>query len=242
MSIRSTNPVCHWSTAFASLLCPGSVPVAAVKAPCPERDPRSGSTPVARGRQHVGWTRAAGTHPLHARRERRSEPMNATPALPIVTIQFGNLETFCDELATRGPNIEPVVRICQQVHRGQSDTHGPLPIEHVFGHVSYLRRTADVLQMRSCTCTSGSAGRTPTRRLTVPRSRCAWIRCTTACASDVRPSGTRWLTAAPTCNPEHSRERAVRVAVSSAPQARGLLTECCGRAGRTKHRPGRPPE
>ena len=73
--------------------------------------------------------------------------MNATPALPIVTIQFGNLDTFCDELAARGPNIEPVVRICQQVRRGESDSHGPLPIEHVFGHVSYLRRTADVLQV-----------------------------------------------------------------------------------------------
>ena len=29
--------------------------------------------------------------------------------------------------------IEPVVRICRQVRHGQSDTHGPLPIEHVFG-------------------------------------------------------------------------------------------------------------
>ena len=66
---------------------------------------------------------------------------------PIVKTQFGNLETFCEELAARGLNIEPVVRICQQVRAGQSDTHGPLPIEHVFGHVSYLRRTADVLHL-----------------------------------------------------------------------------------------------
>jgi hypothetical protein len=44
-------------------------------------------------------------------------------------------------------HIEPVVRICQQVRHAQSDTHGPLPIEHVFGHVSYLRRIADVLQV-----------------------------------------------------------------------------------------------
>lgn len=70
-----------------------------------------------------------------------------TSTNPIVKTQFGNLDTFCDELAARGPNLEPVVRICQQVRPGHSDTHGPLPIEHVFGHVSYLRRTADVLQL-----------------------------------------------------------------------------------------------
>src|SRR5207245_2431251 len=68
-----------------------------------------------------------------------------TPA--VVSVQFGNLDTFCEELAARGPNIEPVVRICQQLRQGQSDSHGPLPIEHVFGHVSYLRRTTDVLQV-----------------------------------------------------------------------------------------------
>ena len=71
----------------------------------------------------------------------------ATIPTPVVGVRFGNLKTFCDELAARGPNLEPVVRICQQVRRGQDDTHGPLPIEHVFGHVSYLRRTADVLQV-----------------------------------------------------------------------------------------------
>jgi hypothetical protein len=70
-----------------------------------------------------------------------------SPTPLFVSVQFGNLETFCEELAVRGPNVEPVVRICQQVRQGQSDTHGPLPIEHVFGHVSYLRRTADVLQV-----------------------------------------------------------------------------------------------
>ena len=72
--------------------------------------------------------------------------MPTIPA-PVVGVQFGNLETFCDELAARGPNVEPVVRICQQLRQGQSDTLGPLPIQHVFGHVSYLRRTADVLQV-----------------------------------------------------------------------------------------------
>jgi hypothetical protein len=66
---------------------------------------------------------------------------------PIVKVQFGNLDTFCDELAARGPNVEPVVRICQQVRNAQSDTHGPLPIEHVFGHVSFLRRTPALLQV-----------------------------------------------------------------------------------------------
>jgi hypothetical protein len=71
---------------------------------------------------------------------------NMSPS-PIVRIQFGNLDTFCDELASRGPNVEPIVRICQQVRPGHSDTHGPLPIEHVFGHVSYLRRIADVLHL-----------------------------------------------------------------------------------------------
>ena len=65
----------------------------------------------------------------------------------VVRVQFGNLETFCAELAARGPNLEPVVRICQQVRRGQDDTRGPLPVEHVFGHVTYVRRTADVLQL-----------------------------------------------------------------------------------------------
>ena len=71
----------------------------------------------------------------------------ATIPAAVVGVQFGNLETFCDELAARGPNVEPVVRICQQLRQGQSDTLGPLPIQHVFGHVSYLRRTADVLQV-----------------------------------------------------------------------------------------------
>ena len=71
--------------------------------------------------------------------------MPDTPTPLVVTVEFGNLDTFCEELAERGPNIEPVVRICQHVRHGQSDTHGPLPIEHVFGHVSYLRRTEDQL-------------------------------------------------------------------------------------------------
>ena len=73
--------------------------------------------------------------------------MPDTPTPLVVTVEFGNLDTFCEELAARGPNIEPVARISQQVHHGQSDTHGPLLIEHVFGHVSYLRRTEDVLQV-----------------------------------------------------------------------------------------------
>jgi hypothetical protein len=71
----------------------------------------------------------------------------ATIPAPVVGVQFGNLETFCDELAARGPNVEPVVRICQQLRQAQSDTLGPLPIQDVFGHVSFLRRTADVLQV-----------------------------------------------------------------------------------------------
>ena len=73
--------------------------------------------------------------------------MNATPSSPIVTIDFGNLDTFCEELAARGPNIKPVVRMCQQIRQGQSDALGPLPIEDVFAHVSYLRRCSDVLQV-----------------------------------------------------------------------------------------------
>ena len=43
---------------------------------------------------------------------------------PVLTTRFGNLDTFCEELAERGPNVEPIVRICQQVRSGQSDTHG----------------------------------------------------------------------------------------------------------------------
>jgi hypothetical protein len=66
---------------------------------------------------------------------------------PIVKVQFGSLDRFCEELAARGPNVEPVVRICQQVRAGQSDTHGPLLVEHVFGHASYLRQTADALHL-----------------------------------------------------------------------------------------------
>lgn len=73
--------------------------------------------------------------------------MTTTPPSPIVRVQFGNLDTCCDELAARGPHIEPVRRICQQVRQGQSETHGPLPIEHVSGHASYLRRTAGVRQV-----------------------------------------------------------------------------------------------
>ena len=65
----------------------------------------------------------------------------------IITIQFGDLDTFCEELTARGPNVESLVRICQQVRSGENQTHGPLPIEHVFGHVSYLRRTAEVLHV-----------------------------------------------------------------------------------------------
>src|SRR5919201_1170736 len=73
--------------------------------------------------------------------------MSSIPTPLIINVQFGNLDTFCDELAARGPNVEPVVRICQQVRNAQSDTYGPLPIEHVFGHVSFLRRTPDLLQV-----------------------------------------------------------------------------------------------
>jgi hypothetical protein len=73
--------------------------------------------------------------------------MHTTPTTPVVSIRFGNLETFCAELAERGPNVEPVVRICQQVRQAESETYGPLPLENVWGHVSYLRRTGDVLQV-----------------------------------------------------------------------------------------------
>ena len=51
--------------------------------------------------------------------------MHSNAASPIVSIRFGNLDTFCEELAARGPNIEPVVRICQQVRRGHSEDLGP---------------------------------------------------------------------------------------------------------------------
>ena len=70
-----------------------------------------------------------------------------TRGTPVVRVQFGNLETFCDELTLRGPNVEPVVRICQQVRQSESDAREMVPIEDVFGHVSYLRRVADVLQV-----------------------------------------------------------------------------------------------
>ena len=73
--------------------------------------------------------------------------MSNIPAIPVVSVQFGNVDTFCDERVNRGPNVEPIVRICQQVRSGQSDTHGPLPIEHVFGQVSFLRQTGELLQV-----------------------------------------------------------------------------------------------
>ncbi len=73
--------------------------------------------------------------------------MNEPLLTPLVKVQFGNLDTFCEELAARGPNVEPVVRICQQVRQGQSERHGPLPIEHLFGRVSFLRRTGHLLQV-----------------------------------------------------------------------------------------------
>ena len=73
--------------------------------------------------------------------------MNTSAGIPVVRVQFGNVGAFCQELAARGPNVEPVVRICQQVKQGHSDNLGPLPIEHVFGHVSFLHRAADVLQV-----------------------------------------------------------------------------------------------
>ena len=59
MFIRSTNSVCYWSTGLASLLWPGSVPVAEIKAPCPKAT-RTGHELVAPGRQHVDGTRPLG--------------------------------------------------------------------------------------------------------------------------------------------------------------------------------------
>lgn len=73
--------------------------------------------------------------------------MTNASTTPIVTTRFGNLDSFFDELTARGPNIEPIVRICQRLRTGHSNEHGLLPIEHVFGHVSYLRRMADVLHV-----------------------------------------------------------------------------------------------
>ena len=52
--------------------------------------------------------------------------------IPVLTTRFGNLDTFCEELAERGPNVEPIVRICQQVRSSPTETHGPVPIEDVF--------------------------------------------------------------------------------------------------------------
>lgn len=54
--------------------------------------------------------------------------MSNIPAIPVVSVQFGNVDTFCDELVNRGPNVEPIVRICQQV-------------------VSFLRQTGELLQV-----------------------------------------------------------------------------------------------
>ena len=73
--------------------------------------------------------------------------MSNIPAIPVVSVQFGDVDTFCDEPVSRGPNVEPIVRICRQVRSGQSDTHGSLPIEHVFGHVSVLRQTGELLRV-----------------------------------------------------------------------------------------------
>jgi hypothetical protein len=83
--------------------------------------------------------------------------MGSLPAPLMVSVQFGDLDTFCDELGARGPNVEPVVRICQQVSLAHSDTQAVLPMQHVFGHVSYLRRRRRAAGHGAapgrCTCT-----------------------------------------------------------------------------------------
>ena len=109
--------------------------------------------------------------------------MHSNAASPIVSIRFGNLDTFCEELAARGPNIEPVVRICQQVRRGHSEDLGPLPIEHVFGHVSYLRRTEDVLQVRALHLHLGERWAYPMPPLIAPKSGPASTSSMTGCGN-----------------------------------------------------------
>jgi hypothetical protein len=111
------------------------------------------ATPLGAGNQ-AGLRMRGAPHPYATSRTSltsavKGDPqsMSSNSASPIVKVRFGNLDTFCQELAERGPNVEPVVRICQQVRTGEHTDHGPLPIEHVVGQVSYLRRAADVLQV-----------------------------------------------------------------------------------------------
>jgi hypothetical protein len=97
--------------------------------------------------------------------------MSNSSTTPLVKVPFGNLETFCEELAERGPNVEAIVGICQQIRRGEHTDHGPLPIEHVYGHVSYLRRVADVLQVTVLHLYVGQRWAFPDNTLIALRSR-----------------------------------------------------------------------
>jgi hypothetical protein len=131
--------------------------------------------------------------------------MHTTSTHPLVSIRFGNLDTFCAELAERGPNVEPVVRICQHVRQAESDIYGPLPLENVWGHVSYLRRTGDVLQVSALHLYLGQrgayAGGTPDRADVKTRIDQLYDRVRGLCHT--RP--TTWWTAACIRSPEHNR-------------------------------------
>jgi hypothetical protein len=131
--------------------------------------------------------------------------MGSLTAPLMVSVQFGSLDTFCDELGARGPNVEPVVRICQQIRLAHSDTQAVLPIEHVFGHVSYLRRNGDVLQVTALHLYVGQRWATLMALLTRPKSRRGWISSTSGLGDSVRRSVTCWWTVAFIRNPGSRR-------------------------------------
>jgi hypothetical protein len=131
--------------------------------------------------------------------------MGSLPVPLMVSVQFGNLDTFCDELGACGPNVEPVVRICQQVRLAHSDTQAVLPMEHVLATSATCGATATCYRSRHCTCTWDSVGPTPMALLTRPKSRRGWISSTSGFGDSVRRSVTCWWTVAFIRNPGSRR-------------------------------------
>jgi hypothetical protein len=57
-----------------------------------------------------------------------------------IVVRFNDAEEFCQELARRGPDIEPVVRLTRRFLPARSDKYGQLPYSHVQVVATYLRR------------------------------------------------------------------------------------------------------
>jgi hypothetical protein len=64
-----------------------------------------------------------------------------------VSVRFNQPSEFVAELQARGPNLEPLVRLTLVGRRGQLRDGTPLPVQELSVHASYLRRTAEVVQL-----------------------------------------------------------------------------------------------